>query len=387
MLAQNAQQTRLAQDIGNSLSFEDHALGTPVHKVSFRNVCKSYDGQCWVVKDLNLNIRRGEFVSFLGPSGSGKTTTLMMLAGFESPSDGDIILDGQPIQELPPEKRNIGIVFQNYALFPHLTVEENIAYPLRMRKLSKEEISTRVAETMRLVQLEDMGKRKPSELSGGQQQRVALARALVFEPKLVLMDEPLGALDKRLREDLQLEIKHICNRLNLTVVYVTHDQGEALTMSDRVAVFSDGKIQQLATPEEIYKNPANTFVATFVGENNKLNGSVERLEGDFAWVRIDSGSVVRVRATTHCSEGERCSVVIRPEKVQLGNEALGCVVPGLIKEFVYYGGEFRVHVDIGGGQEVVVRTPGDQRGASMEEGRKVLVGWKCEDAEALDYLP
>lgn len=356
-------------------------------QVCFKDVCKSYDGSNWVVNGLNLDIKKGEFISFLGPSGSGKTTTLMMLAGFESPSEGDIILDGIPIQNLPPEKRDMGVVFQNYALFPHLTVEDNIAYPLKMRKVPKEKIITQVAEAMRLVQLDKMGKRKPSELSGGQQQRVALARALVFEPKLVLMDEPLGALDKRLREDLQLEIKHICNRLNLTVVYVTHDQGEALTMSDRVAVFNDGKIQQLATPEEIYQNPANTFVATFVGENNKLHGVVEKIIGSLAVVRLKAGGTIKARASTHAVEGAECTVVIRPEKISICAEDRECAMPGVVRESVYYGDELRVHVDIGNDCLLVLRTSGDEKSESYRTGANITVNWRPEDCEALDYLP
>ena len=356
-------------------------------QVSFKNVCKSYDGASWVVKDLNLDIQKGEFVSFLGPSGSGKTTTLMMLAGFEHPSEGDIILDGRPIQDLPPEKRDMGVVFQNYALFPHLTVEDNIGYPLKMRKIAKPEIERRVSDAMKLVQLDKMSKRKPSELSGGQQQRVALARALVFEPKLVLMDEPLGALDKRLREDLQLEIKHICNRLKLTVVYVTHDQGEALTMSDRVAVFNNGVIQQLATPQDIYQHPSNTFVATFVGENNKIHGVVESIIDGKACVKLASSQIITARATSHTRVGEQCTIVVRPEKVKLSRLGGDCAISGVVLESVFYGDEFRVHVDIGDGQEVVARMSGEVSTRAYSAGNKVIVEWNTEDSEALDYLP
>lgn len=356
-------------------------------QVCFKNVCKSYDGSSWVVKDLNLDIQKGEFVSFLGPSGSGKTTTLMMLAGFEHPSEGDIILDGRPIQDLPPEKRDMGVVFQNYALFPHLSVEENIGYPLKMRKVSKPEVERRVAEAMKLVQLEKMSKRKPSELSGGQQQRVALARALVFEPKLVLMDEPLGALDKRLREDLQLEIKHICNRLKLTVVYVTHDQGEALTMSDRVAVFNNGVIQQLATPQDIYQHPSNTFVATFVGENNKIHGVVESIADGIARVKLASSQVICARSTIHTHVGELCTIVVRPEKVKLSRMGGNCAVSGVVLQSVFYGDEFRVHVDIGDGQEVVARMSGELSTCAYSAGNEVIVEWDANDSEALDYLP
>ncbi len=247
--------------------------------VNFIDVQKSYDGETLVVKDLNLAIRRGEFLTLLGPSGSGKTTTLMMLAGFEVPTHGRIELDGQQINDLAPHKRDIGMVFQNYALFPHMTVEENLAFPLAVRRLPKAEIDKKIERALAMVQLTQMRKRRPAQLSGGQQQRVALARALVFDPKLVLMDEPLGALDKQLREHMQLEIKHIHQSLGVTVVYVTHDQGEALTMSDRVAVFNDGAIQQLASPADLYEKPQNSFVAQFIGENNRLSGVVTELNG------------------------------------------------------------------------------------------------------------
>jgi putative spermidine/putrescine transport system ATP-binding protein len=230
--------------------------------VKFSEVQKSYDGETLVVKNLNMDIARGEFLTMLGPSGSGKTTTLLMLAGFEVPTHGSIFLDGNPIDKMPPHKRDIGMVFQNYALFPHMTVQENLAFPLQVRKIPKPEIETRIKRALDMVQLGAFGHRRPGQLSGGQQQRVALSRALVFDPKLVLMDEPLGALDKQLREQMQLEIKHIHQGLGVTVVYVTHDQSEALTMSDRIAVFNDGIIQQLATPADLYERPDNAFVAS-----------------------------------------------------------------------------------------------------------------------------
>ncbi len=221
--------------------------------VRFEQVQKSYDGENLVVKDFNLNVESGEFLTMLGPSGSGKTTCLMMLAGFETATSGEIILDGTSINNVPPWKREIGMVFQNYALFPHLTVFENLAYPLAVRKMNKSEVAERVSKALDMVQLGAFGGRRPGQLSGGQQQRVAVARALVFEPKLVLMDEPLGALDKQLREQMQYEIKHIHENLGVTVVYVTHDQSEALTMSNRVCVFDDGVVQQLAAPNVVIR--------------------------------------------------------------------------------------------------------------------------------------
>ena len=236
--------------------------------VKFDKVDKSYDGKVLVVKDLNLDINEGEFITMLGPSGSGKTTCLMMLAGFETPTHGEIYLESKPISRIPPHKRGIGMVFQNYALFPHLTVYENLAFPLKVRKLSKDDIDKKVDKALSMVSLSGFEKRMPNQLSGGQQQRVAVARSLVFDPQLVLMDEPLGALDKNLRESMQYEIKHIHESIGVTVVYVTHDQTEALTMSNRIAVFNDGKVQQLSSPDELYERPVNSFVAEFIGEKS-----------------------------------------------------------------------------------------------------------------------
>ena len=254
--------------------------------VEFVRVQKSYDGEILVVKDLNLAIGKGEFLTMLGPSGSGKTTCLMMLAGFEVATHGDINLGGVSINNIPPHKRGIGMVFQNYALFPHMTVGENLAFPLEVRKMGKAEVEQKVKRALDMVQMGDFAGRRPAQLSGGQQQRIALARALVFEAQLVLMDEPLGALDKQLREHMQYEIKHIHENLGITVVYVTHDQSEALTMSDRIAVFNDGVIQQLAAPEDLYERPENAFVAQFIGENNTLDGKVAGINGQVASVTL-----------------------------------------------------------------------------------------------------
>ncbi len=266
--------------------------------VAFEHVQKSYDGETLVVKDLNLDIGQGEFLTMLGPSGSGKTTCLMMLAGFETATHGDIRLDGKPINNIPPHKRGIGMVFQNYALFPHMTVGENLAFPLQVRKLPKADIDAKVKRALDMVQMGAFAGRRPAQLSGGQQQRIALARALVFEPELVLMDEPLGALDKQLREHMQYEIKHLHEQLGVTVVYVTHDQSEALTMSDRIAVFNDGKIQQLAPPADLYERPDNAFVASFIGENNRLFGKVVSVERGFATVTLDNGVTCRALAVS-----------------------------------------------------------------------------------------
>ena len=251
--------------------------------VKFAGVQKSYDGQSLVVKDLNLDIAKGEFVTMLGPSGSGKTTCLMMLAGFEPATNGEIYLDGVPINKVPPHKRGIGMVFQNYALFPHMTVAENLAFPLAVRGMNKSDQEKKVKRALEMVELGPFGSRRPAQMSGGQQQRVAVARALVFEPDLILMDEPLGALDKQLREQMQYEIKHIHESLGVTVVYVTHDQAEALTMSDRIAVFNEGIIQQITSPDSLYERPESSFVAQFIGENNKLAGTVKEIDSNNMW--------------------------------------------------------------------------------------------------------
>src|SRR5262249_55972361 len=259
----------------------------------------------------------GEFLTLLGPSGSGKTTTLMMLAGFEVPTNGRIDLDGRPIDNVPPHKRNIGMVFQNYALFPHMTVVENLAFPLEGRRLAKSELEAKIKRALDMVKLSAFGNGRPGQLSGGQQQRVALARALVFEPKLILMDEPLGALDKQLREHMQIEIKHLHDRLGINIVYVTHDQGEALTMSDRVGVFNHGKVQQIAPPKELYEAPANAFVAQFIGENNAISGSVQSVAGQRCDVQASDGTIVRAVAAGRVSAGTPVTLSLRPEKVKL----------------------------------------------------------------------
>src|ERR1700722_10306136 len=289
--------------------------------ISFAGVSKTYDGVHYVVEGLDLEVAKGEFVSLLGPSGSGKTTTLMMLAGFESATQGEICLNGKRLDDKPPHQRDIGMVFQNYALFPHLTIEQNVAFPLSVRGVSKAEQKARVKRALEMVELPQLASRRPSQLSGGQQQRVALARALVFEPSVVLMDEPLGALDKRLRETMQYEIMRLHRELGLTVVYVTHDQAEALTMSDRVAVFSDGRIQQAATPTELYENAHNAFVANFVGENNGLTGRVSNLDQSWATLTLANGAMIRGRCGTGLRAGAEAMLALRPERAHLVSSA------------------------------------------------------------------
>ncbi|MBV5292398.1 MAG: ABC transporter ATP-binding protein [Curvibacter lanceolatus] len=325
--------------------------------VRFSGVQKTYDGEQLVVRDLNLDIQRGEFLSLLGPSGSGKTTTLMMLAGFESPTAGDILLDGRQITGTPPHKRNFGMVFQNYALFPHLTVGQNVAYPLTVRKVPKDEQARRVAKALDMVRLGGMADRLPARLSGGQQQRVALARALVFEPQLVLMDEPLGALDKQLREHMQIELKELHRQLGVTFVYVTHDQGEALTMSDRVAVFNEGVIQQLAPVEDLYEAPSNRFVAGFVGDSTVLKGSLQG--GDT--LQLADGQRLQGLNVNGVANGAAVEACVRPERIVLH---LGSAAPvpnslaATVARVIYYGDHLRLLCSLGDGQaEATVKLP------------------------------
>lgn len=353
--------------------------------VVFDAVQKSYDGEQLVVKNLNLNVARGEFLTMLGPSGSGKTTCLMMLAGFEPATHGEIYLDGQPINNVPPHKRGIGMVFQNYALFPHMTVAENLAFPLEVRKMDKSEIETRVKKALDMVQLGVFGDRRPAQLSGGQQQRVAVARALVFDPELVLMDEPLGALDKQLREQMQYEIKHIHENLGVTVVYVTHDQSEALTMSNRVAVFNDGVIQQLAPPDELYERPDNAFVAQFIGENNTLVGDIKEADGDSVTVDVN-GSIIKALNVNTNGVGNKTTLSIRPERVALNpNEGdYPNVFNAKVEELIYLGDHIRTRASVCGDDEFVVKIANTSALASLKEGTEVTFGWKMEDCRALD---
>ena len=356
--------------------------------VRFENVQKSYDGETLVVKNLNLDIAEGEFLTMLGPSGSGKTTCLMMLAGFETATHGQIWLGDHPINNVPPHKRGIGMVFQNYALFPHMTVAENLAFPLEVRKMDKSEIESRVKRALDMVELGAFGARMPAQLSGGQQQRVAVARALVFDPSLVLMDEPLGALDKQLREQMQYEIKHIHESLGVTVVYVTHDQSEALTMSDRIAVFNDGIIQQLSTPDQLYEEPQNSFVAQFIGENNKMNGSVRQRNGETCTVELSSGDVVQALAVNLPDGGTGTTLSIRPERVEI-NPAEGSlpnVVDGKIEELIYLGDHIRTRMNVAGNREFIVKVPNKSGHALLREGETAKIGWATQDCRALDPI-
>lgn len=353
--------------------------------VRFTNVQKSYDGETLVVKDLNLDIAKGEFLTLLGPSGSGKTTTLMMLAGFEPATNGEIYLDNRPINAVPPNKRGIGMVFQNYALFPHMTVAENLAFPLEVRNEPRERVRERVDAALAMVELQGFGNRRPAQLSGGQQQRVAVARALVFEPDLVLMDEPLGALDKQLREQMQYEIKHIHENLNVTVVYVTHDQSEALTMSDRVAVFNDGIIQQLSSPDDLYEYPENSFVAQFIGENNKFHGVVTEVDGNRCTVRLDDGTVVQAEKINVSGVGERTSLSLRPERCELVPEpGMENKIPGKVEEVIYLGDHIRIRMNVASNDQFILKVRNKGTREPIRRGDTATVGWFASDCRALD---
>ncbi|HHL35183.1 MAG TPA: ABC transporter ATP-binding protein [Desulfobulbaceae bacterium] len=356
------------------------------YHVSFKGVQKSYDGVRLVVKDLNLDIEKGEFVTMLGPSGSGKTTCLMMLAGFETATQGEIYYNGKPVNNIPPHKRGIGMVFQNYALFPHMTVGKNLAFPLKVRKLGKEEVDESVLEALDMVQMKDFVDRYPGQLSGGQKQRVALARALVFKPELVLMDEPLGALDKQLREQMQYEIKNIHQKLGVTVVYVTHDQSEALTMSDRIAVFEDGIIQQIAPPDDLYERPDNSFVAQFIGENNTLRGTVDSIDQGVAEVVLDDGQKVRALAVNVDEVGIPTLLSIRPERVVINpdEDKMTQTVDGHVEQLIYLGDHIRCRMTVAGNSEFIVKIPNAADGRMLEVGQNIRIGWMTGDCRALD---
>ena len=354
--------------------------------VRFEHVEKTYDGKLLVVRDLNVDIAQGEFLTLLGPSGSGKTTTLMMLAGFETATAGEIYLDGNPINAIAPEDRNIGMVFQNYALFPHMSVAENVAFPLSVRGIRGAEASQRVHKALDKVGLTGFESRRPAQMSGGQQQRVAVARALVFEPKLVLMDEPLSALDKQLREQLQYEIKRLHQDLGITIVYVTHDQTEALAMSDRVAVFHQGRIQQIDAPTALYERPANAFVAQFIGENNTLKGRVVSIDGARCSVALGDGSVIAAQAVAVSRVGEATRLSIRPERVRINpaSEADATRVSGTVVDVTYLGRYARVRLNACGLEDFIVTLPNDGRDLALAPGSTLNLGWSAADCRALD---
>ncbi len=355
--------------------------------VTFEQVTKSYDGRTRVVEALDLRLARGEFLTMLGPSGSGKTTTLMMLAGFEDPTSGTITLEGKKLNHVPAHRRGIGMVFQNYALFPHMTVAENLVFPLQMHGVPKAEIEPKVKRALEMVRLPHLRDRKPTQLSGGQQQRVAVARALVYGPKLVLMDEPLGALDKQLREELQLEIKHLHEELGVTIVYVTHDQSEALTMSDRIAVFHHGRVQQLATPAELYERPANAFVASFIGENNRFNGTLAARDGTACRVRLSGGEEVAAAIEADLAVGAPVVLSVRPERVAIGAHvsADNCFAAELL-EVIYLGDHCKLRLRVAGSEAFIAKVPAGDPATIAPRGTPLTVAWPAQACRAIPPL-
>ncbi len=323
--------------------------------VKLDNVEKYY-GENRVVKGISMDIYKGEFLTMLGPSGCGKTTTLRMVAGFEEPTSGDIIIEGEKVQDKEPYDREVNTVFQSYALFPHMTIEENIGFGLKMKKVSKSEIKQRVKEMLDLVQLSGYGSRKPDQLSGGQKQRVAIARALINKPKVLLLDEPLGALDLKLRKQMQFELKRLQRKLGITFIYVTHDQEEALTMSDRIAIMNGGVLEQLGTPQEIYETPASKFVADFIGESNIFYGTTKKEKGKKLQVVVESGEIL-VEENADVVHDEIIYVSLRPEKISLSKVPVdGFTISAVVKENIYVGSVIKTIALLPNGEELKINT-------------------------------
>jgi spermidine/putrescine ABC transporter ATP-binding subunit len=363
-------------------------------EVRLESLTKVY-GSVVAVEGATVTIDPGSFFTLLGPSGSGKTTTLMMIAGFVHPTRGAILVDGKPVAALPPQKRNLGMVFQSYAVFPHLTVFENIAFPLQVRRVPAAEIRQRVGEALELVRLRGYDQRLPRQLSGGEQQRVALARALVFRPPVLLMDEPLGALDKKLRAHMQLELKHIQRHLHVTVIYVTHDQEEALTMSDRVAVMQRGHIEQVGTPAELYEAPTNRFVADFLGESNFVEAVVVRPAGNGRYlVRTRGGLDLQGVGAGPLREGQPVTVAVRPEKLALGDELAPREPSGLVnagkgsvEELIYVGDATRYRVAVGADGVMTVKVQNRLASRAYRPGEPVLLTWDSAETRLFPEPP
>lgn len=344
--------------------------------VSVRGLGKRY-GSVRAVNEVTLDVRAGEFLSLLGPSGSGKTTLMMMIAGFEMPSAGKIWVGDRDVTHVAPNRRDVGMVFQRYALFPHMTVADNIAFPLRMRKIAKDETARRVADALAMVQLEGYEKRLPGELSGGQQQRVAVARALVFEPPVLLMDEPLGALDKKLREQMQIEIKRLQQRLGVTVIYVTHDQEEALTMSDRIAVMRDGSVEQVGSPSELYDSPSTSFVADFVGKTNFLDCECRKSNGKGLEISLGKSGLILAQLPPSLkvspAPGDRMRLAVRPEQIRMLSveEKVSPALEGIVEAVIFVGSFRTFLVRLAGGELVHVQVHIDHEVSYPREGDRV----------------
>jgi spermidine/putrescine ABC transporter ATP-binding subunit len=350
--------------------------------VSLSNLERRYD-RVAAVAGVSLDILSGEFLTLLGPSGSGKSTTLMMIAGFETPTGGDIAIDGKSVVAMPPYRRNIGMVFQNYALFPHLTAADNIGFPLKQRGVGKAEREKLVREALALMQLPDHGERYPRQLSGGQQQRVALARAIVFKPRLLLMDEPLGALDKQLRENLQLEMRRLHADLGITFIYVTHDQEEALTMSDRIAVMNGGLVAQVGRPEDLYDRPGSRFVASFLGESNFLPAIVRGVEDDVVVAECE-GAIVRALCPGRPATGEKVMLTTRPERIRFADGAFASTAPQnrlsvTVTEAVFAGERCRYMLQARDGTAMVLKEPSSAAIRRRAVGERTEIAWSVAD--------
>lgn len=353
-------------------------------RITLKRVSKRF-GSFLAVDDLGLDVAGGEFITLLGPSGSGKSTTLAMIAGFEEPTAGDIFIDGKSVAGVPPYKRTLGVVFQHYALFPHMTAFDNVAFPLRMRGVTKSEVGRRVQEALAIVRLRGFEERFPRQLSGGQQQRVALARAIVFNPQALLMDEPLGSLDKKLRDEMELEIRRLHNQLGVTVIYVTHDQEEALTMSERIAVMNNGRIEQIGTPADVYELPETVFVASFIGESNFFRGEITEDLGQEVVVRTDTGTRLRATPRGELSHGQQVIVAVRAERAFFSPEEGDSFnsVAGILEEAIYVGTNIRFGVRLSDGQMLIVRRPGPFSDDYPRPGQRVRVGWSSAESVIL----
>lgn len=348
------------------------------NSLELRNIKKSFTQDEGVLQGISLSVAGGEFITLLGSSGCGKTTTLRIIAGLETPDEGQVFLDGKDVTQLEPNDRDVNTVFQNYALFPHMNVEENVGYGLKLKKLSKNEIKKKVSHMLELVQLSGYEKRKPSELSGGQRQRVAIARALVNNPKVLLLDEPLGALDLQLRRAMQHELKRLQKKLGITFVYITHDQEEAINMSDRIAVMNQGHFEQIGTPDEIYNHPKTSYVATFVGNANILRGKVKSQTEDQALLSLGGGKALVHTRGERLSEGEEVTLAVRSENILL-DENCGCGMEAVVEEKTFAGGQLRMVLSLPGGETVVASRYGID--ANVKVGQKVC--WRFESADAV----
>lgn len=350
------------------------------HSVRLESIVKMF-GRVAAVDHINLDVSPGEFLTLLGPSGSGKTTTLKMIAGLEHPSEGQVYIDQESVIDRPSFKRDLGMVFQNYALFPHMTVFDNIAFPLKMRSVYKTTIHEKVTAILDVVQLAGFHARYPRQLSGGQQQRIALARALVYEPSVLLMDEPLGALDKKLREEMQLEVKQIQERIKITTIYVTHDQSEALTMSDTIALMNQGRIEQIGTPQELYEKPTNRFVADFIGESNFLEGDVSTIRGRSAEIRTTKGLIVQVKPNPDIQVGQPVTLAIRPEKIILDASTGKSEnrFQGTVDNVVYLGEIVKYVITMNSGEHIAAKSTNVTVGQQYKRGDQIDLGWNLED--------